>query len=686
MQRRPILGITAMAIVLAIAGCGGGSGSPTPSLPQPGATPISTGPSSGGGSGSQSNARTTATFTVAISSAAQTAVAREQAYRASHGGRTPMFVSPGTQGITITATPNGGAATTYTYDVSSGSALCVVTGGTRSCTMQVAINPGTYAFTMTLYDMAPVSGAIPASAHALGTSTLGSVTIVQGQNNAVAFSVEGIVAGASLSGGSSFLSLPANGSPHSAGLALIVTDASGATISGTYATPISVSLAESGGSGHTQLVLNGTPVGSSASLSSSSDTLALAYDGGGAPGYTTATSFGGVTGSIRMSPLYVSGPLTFSDQNQTKSISISEASSPFTTPPAVSWSCTGFAASTSGSNASASYSVTSPSLVYDAAVPSFACPGTVTITDALGTSITTSESGSLPVATYCASTGGVSNLYLGATDGSGNYEASNGTSCPLAVASPSVTIYAPPNNGTNPLSAAVGVSESRDTTAATVSAPTCSGLATPSPAFLPGTTLSNSLGGNVSISSEDALQAQPSTCTVMVSDENGNVKPVSVNIQPSVQTVNSTVSTGPATCTVKITGVPPNETYTYTCTSKAEEDIGTSAGNGATYSFSNTTNALAVNLTVQNNGTGGGFLALQEISPTPTSWTLTGATSGATTTLDKVYALPNAGVYELHVGVYTGCINRNPCTPFDSITITGYIVESPDNAPGAVAP
>jgi len=551
--------------------------------------------------------------------------------------------------------------------------------------MNVQINPGTYTFTMTLYDAAPVSGAIPSSAHALGTSTLGSITIAPSQDNVLAFSVEGIVSGVGLSGGSSFISLPANGSPHSAGLALIVTDASGAPISGTYATPIAVSLSESGGSGHTQLVLNGTPVGTSATLTSSSDTLGLSYDGGGAAGYTTTTTFGGVTGAVRMSPLYVSGPLTFSDQNQTKSISISEANSPFTSPPAVTWSCSGFSPAVSGTNASATYSVTSPSLVYDAAVPSFACPGTVTITDALGTSITTSSSGSLPVATYCASTGGVANLYLGATDGSGNYEASNGSACPLTPASGNLTVYAPPNDASHVGTLADAISEQRDTTTASVTATTCAGIATPSPALTPGATLASPLGGNVSVTSLPTTVAGTQNCSVMIDDNNGQPpKPVAVQVIPTVQTFGTT-PTGNGVVKCFYLGLSVHE---YACVRNTTVDFGSTITSGTPYTFTSATSAVTINATVS----GGANWNMVYLTQGSTLWKIVQTSGSSPATYTGTISLPNgAGTYGLQAESLTGCLtsrlSSNPtCTPpVTTTTVSGSLVEAP-NGTGTVTP
>ncbi len=539
-------GAVGMMVSLAVAGCGGGGGgSPTLSPPLPIATPISGPPASGGGATTSKG--TTATVTIVESASAQTAVAMEQQYRVARGGRSPMFVSPNTAGVVVTATPSGGTPQNYVYDVSAGSSLCAVVGTTRTCTVTIEITPGTYAFTMTLYDEAPTGSppAIPTSAHALGVSNLGSVTILPNTNNAIAFAIEGIVAGVSLPGGTTFLSAPSNGSSHTLGLAVVADDASGATISGTYATPISATLAESGGSGHTVLVKDGIATGTSAALTSSSDTLALQYDGGGAPGYTTTTtlSSSGATNTVRMSPLYVSGALAFTDQAQTKAITVSEAGSPFTSAPSVAWSCSGFSPAVSGTNASATYSVTSPALTVGAPAPSYSCPATVTITDALGTSISTTEGGGPSFASTCATS--AANEYIGAKNGSGAYEVSTGVSCPLVVTAasgacnttPACIVYAP-NNATYPGTAVLQVQEANDTDAITSSSTCPSAEFSPTgAATIPGGAVSAApASGQVSVTATSTsvypVKIANIVCSVAINDGHGGTATVPITLDP----------------------------------------------------------------------------------------------------------------------------------------------------------
>ena len=76
-----------------------------------------------------------------------------------------------------------------------------------------------------------------------------------------------------------------------------------------YQNPISVQLSETGGSGHVQIVKNGTPTGgTSTTLNYSTDTVAVRYDGGGAPGYyvSVAVSSNNVSPeTLVISPMYV---------------------------------------------------------------------------------------------------------------------------------------------------------------------------------------------------------------------------------------------------------------------------------------------------------------------------------------------------------------------------------------------
>ena len=76
-----------------------------------------------------------------------------------------------------------------------------------------------------------------------------------------------------------------------------------------YANPITVAVSETGGTGNATLSLNGGPASSSVQVTKSADSLALNYDGGGAPGYsfTVTLSASGVSSqSSTIAPLIAS--------------------------------------------------------------------------------------------------------------------------------------------------------------------------------------------------------------------------------------------------------------------------------------------------------------------------------------------------------------------------------------------
>lgn len=256
---------------------------------------------------------------------------------ASSTGRKPMFVSPSTNGTVLTVYQHGTttvvAPSPFITDVSAGSPNCVGTAP-RICTLPISLPPGTYDFALKTYDAAPVAGAIPGGAKQLAQSSL-TQTIVALASNTINFSLSGIVVGppgiacASVCGSISYMSLPADGSTHNFGLAISATDADGNIIGGSvpYASPIAVSLAETGGSGHSQLVINGVASGSSGTLTKGSDTLAVRYDGGGSSGYTTVTTVGSST--LTISPMFVGPALASVNKlSDVRTANITEANAP----------------------------------------------------------------------------------------------------------------------------------------------------------------------------------------------------------------------------------------------------------------------------------------------------------------------------------------------------------------------
>jgi hypothetical protein len=276
----------------------------------------------------------------------------------SSGVRRPKFVSPSTNGIDFKVYAHGGNTIIgqSDTDISSGSAACGgQTGTPRTCFIQVPAPAGNDDFVATTYDGAPVSNSF-ASSHALGTGLL-NATIVSGQANNLTLYLSGIIN--TLGFLAPHASLPADGAAHTLGFVLNPSDFDNNPITAgandPYANPITVQLTETGGSGHVQIVKNGTPTGgTSTTLNYSTDTVAVRYDGLGASGYyvTVAVSSTNVSPeNLIISPLYVTSAspyrsgstLTFTASGQTAQVNLSETNNAAATYTATGATCAGIA-------------------------------------------------------------------------------------------------------------------------------------------------------------------------------------------------------------------------------------------------------------------------------------------------------------------------------------------------------
>jgi hypothetical protein len=277
----------------------------------------------------------------------------------SSGVRRPKFVSPSTNGIDFKVYAHGGNTIIgqSDTDISSGSSACGgQTGTPRTCFINVPAPAGNDDFVARTYDGIPVSNSF-ASAHALGTGTLTAV-INAGQANNLAMYISGIIN--TLGFLAPHASLPADGAVHTFGFVLNPSDFDNNPITAgandPYANPIAVQLVETGGSGHVQIVKNGTPTGgTSTALNYSTDTVAVRYDGGSAPGYSVAVDVSSTNvtpETLTISPLYVTSAspyrsgtsLTFTTAGQTAQVNLSEtnnATAIYTATP--SGSCAGVA-------------------------------------------------------------------------------------------------------------------------------------------------------------------------------------------------------------------------------------------------------------------------------------------------------------------------------------------------------
>jgi len=314
MKRR----IAALLAVSLLSACGGGGSSVLPSAA-----------SHGSGTGSKS---VKMTLVVPAASSSTSSAKR------------PAYISPSALGAQVSVTGAAGGSAQTVLDLSSNSTICTTTGGQRSCSANVTAPLDNDTFVVEIYDTAPVNGAIPASAHVLGLSAV-TATITSTFSGTLVIAVGGVVSNIGLQ--STFLSVPANGQSQSVGIAVDPTDfGNNAIVTGTtspYANPITATLTETGGSGHMSLVLDGANVGMTATLKQSTDTLAVAYDGGGSAGYggTIALSAANATAQsfvlapmylTSTSPYYAGGSLGLLGTALGVPFTITEANAPLSTP------------------------------------------------------------------------------------------------------------------------------------------------------------------------------------------------------------------------------------------------------------------------------------------------------------------------------------------------------------------
>jgi hypothetical protein len=321
MHNNRLLALLVLSCTAVLAACGGGGSSSVPA--QPG----------GASAGALQSVRVAMT------------IAGPPATTASGHLRGPKFVSPSTNGVQMSVYQPGTVwlVTRTTIDVSSGSPACGgAVGYPRTCTVTIAVAAGTYDFDALTYDAAPVGGGFPAGTKILGVAQ-SRQTVVLDASNTLSINLGGNVGSLTTS---PYASLPADGATHTYAFVLQALDPDNNPIvagpSDPYYQPISGHLIETGGSGHSTLVVNGAAVGAFASFSHSTDTIAIRYDGLGAPGYTTVTTWStnSVTSStqvsVTVSPLYLTSAspyfaankLAFTGTGQSAPVIASETNAP----------------------------------------------------------------------------------------------------------------------------------------------------------------------------------------------------------------------------------------------------------------------------------------------------------------------------------------------------------------------
>ncbi len=343
----PRLIFAVLSAALAFSACGGGGGgSSTAGSVTPG----------GGSTGGGGNPQTLAPASIAVSFLQYTPVQTASKRRAA-------FVSPATQSIGIAVLVANGTTVANPavtkFSVGATASGCSASGATVSCTESIDAPVGSDVLAITSYD---------ANGNALGT-TQAPVTIVQNSTNRIPLSIGGTIANLEI-----FLANP-NFTVGTAGTSLVVIvplDASGAVIVNPGDYNPSIAVTSSNTSGHFSLILDGTASGTSATVASPNDQVALAYDGGGTTSLSTTVTAaaGSIVASASAHAGVQSGPslggtssgtgftpaapdqFIFTALNQTGAIAVSGG-----TPPYTIVSSSPSIASTSGT--SPSFSITS---------------------------------------------------------------------------------------------------------------------------------------------------------------------------------------------------------------------------------------------------------------------------------------------------------------------------------------
>lgn len=329
-MRRNILGMIACVGTLVCAACAGSHSFVPAQTVQPGVL--------GDASG-------TTKVTVAITVATKSAPATEARMR--H----PQYFSRSSRGLLISASIHGKRKiiAQAAVDISPGSAACGGKKSTpRTCTATLMLAPSKgIDFTLIDYSSKPKSNKIPKGAHVLAIGKLVNKKIsASAKKNRFTVFLGGVVQRIATT--SAPISFAGDGRDHSAAILIDPVDFGNNPITAgrkdPYANPISASVTETGGTGHTLLSLNGGAGATSVTLKYSTDTVEVKYDGGGSVGYGATVSLrsakvknsGGARALVGIAPLIVgststdlsSGSLTLKGNGDYVPVQISEANAP----------------------------------------------------------------------------------------------------------------------------------------------------------------------------------------------------------------------------------------------------------------------------------------------------------------------------------------------------------------------
>jgi hypothetical protein len=243
--------ILALLALTALAGCGGGSSAPASPPAQ--------------GSIAPQGSMATSQFLIAVPA---------RATSSSAAARTPSFVSSATQSVTITLTTVGGnPVTPVSVTANVNAASCAPAS---PCTIEGPPSPSTQnaQFTITTFDQQNGAG------NQLDTNTA-SITPVTGQANTVAVTLKGIPKSILVTGVPAAFN--AGVGSQTATLTVTVKDAAGQTITGTYASAVSVQDHDPNGPPNASSITGTHPLAcvnaTCVSMTSDTDTLTFNYGG-----------------------------------------------------------------------------------------------------------------------------------------------------------------------------------------------------------------------------------------------------------------------------------------------------------------------------------------------------------------------------------------------------------------------
>jgi sugar lactone lactonase YvrE len=178
--------------------------------------------------------------------------------------RRPQYLSPSAESVSIAVT---GVAAPVVANVAANSPACAAVPGGRSCNVNVEAPTGSVTFTVTLYDGANATGNV------LGRGTA-TETIAAGTPFAVALGVEGVAGALAVTAGQATFTA---GTAATTPVTVALKDADGNTITGTYASPVTLTNSDTTGA----FTLSAT------SVTASTQAVTLRYNGSAA--VTTAT-------------------------------------------------------------------------------------------------------------------------------------------------------------------------------------------------------------------------------------------------------------------------------------------------------------------------------------------------------------------------------------------------------------